>query len=156
MPQDTADILVFPPLASVIAPAAALALEFILPFALLPPRFTNWSVIVGVVLMGVAFWLASAGVRAFRRADTNVNPRQPALNLVETGPYRFTRNPMYLGMVTLQLGLAFTFSLDWALPAAAVLWSVLHWGVVLPEEEYLTARFGKDYQNFLTRTRRWL
>ena len=49
-----------------------LALEFILPFALLPPRFTNWSVIVGVVLMGVAFWLASAGVRAFRRADTRL------------------------------------------------------------------------------------
>ena len=59
-------------------------------------------------------------------------------------------------MIALQLGLAFTFSLDWALFLAPVLWAVLHYGVVLREEAYLTAKFGDDYRAFLSETRRWI
>lgn len=154
--KDAPDILVFPPLASIIAPLAAIALEWLVPIRLLPAPFTGWSVVFGLVLMGAAGALAISGVRAFKTGATNVDPRQPALNLVEAGPYRFTRNPMYLGMVTLQLGLAFTFSLDWALLAAAALWAVLHRGVVLREEAYLSAKFGQPYLDYLNRTRRWL
>ncbi|WP_035259394.1 methyltransferase family protein [Actibacterium mucosum] len=154
--KDAPNIVIFPPLASVIAPGVAVALEVALPRSFLPPAFTPWMLILGVALMVAAFALAISGVRAFKAGETNVDPRQPALNLVEAGPYRFTRNPMYLGMVTLQFGLALTFSLDWAIPAGLILWSVLHWGVVLREEAYLSAKFGQPYNDYLTRTRRWL
>ena len=153
---DRPDILVYPPLASVVTPVAAVVLEWLLPLQVLPGRFAAWSVVVGLVLVGAAGALAVSGVRAFKAAGTNVDPKTPALVLVEAGPYRFTRNPMYLGMVVLQVGLGFLFSLDWALVFAPVLWVVLHFGVVLREEAYLSAKFGAPYGTYLGRTRRWL
>lgn len=154
--RDRPDIVIFPPLASAIAPAAAIVLEWLVPLGLLPAPGAWAGLVPGLVLLLLAGGLAISGARAFKRAGTNVNPHQPALKLVETGPYRFTRNPMYLGMVIFQIGLALTFSLDWAIPIAVILWAVLHYGVVLREEEYLTAKFGGAYEGFLRRTRRWL
>ena len=153
---DRPDIVIFPPLALLIAVAGAVALEWLWPLAIVPKPFALWSTAAGVVLSLAAAALAVAGSRTFRRAGTNVDPRRPALKLVETGPYRFTRNPMYLGMVGLELGLALTFSLDWALIGAVLLALVLHFGVVLREEAYMTARFGAAYTGFRSRTRRWL
>jgi len=152
----TPDILFFPPTLSVVAPLLAIALEWLLPLSLLPPPGLTLLTGAGILLLGAAAILNLQGDRAFKAALTNVNPREPALVLVETGPYRFTRNPMYLGMVLLQLGLGFTFSLDWALVTTPVLWALLHFGVVLREERYLSARFGAPYDAYRTRTRRWL
>ncbi len=154
--RETADIIIFPPTLSVLAPAMAVVMEWVAPLGLMPPRWTAWSVIAGVIALGLAGGLAVAGERAFKAAQTNVDPRKPALVLVQDGPFRFTRNPMYLGMVLLQLGLAFTFSLDWALVLTPVVWAVLHFGVVLREETYLVGRFGAPYEQFLTQTRRWV
>lgn len=122
-----------------------------------------WSVlpssgmIVGLlVVAGLA--LALAGVLAFRRAGTTANPRQPQLasRLVVEGVYRYSRNPMYMGLALL-------------LCAWAVYWGhVLAWlGVVVfvvcitryqirPEEAALLAKFGQPYQDYCAQTRRWL
>lgn len=150
------DILVYPPALSVAAPVVAIGLEWVFPVAWLPSPGHPATTVSGIGLLAAAGWLAVSGERAFRRAGTNVDPRDAALCLVRDGPYRFTRNPMYLGMVLLQLGLAFAFSLDWALLGAVVVWAVLHFGVVLREEAYLTERFGDAYGHFMNSTRRWL
>ncbi|WP_299426261.1 isoprenylcysteine carboxylmethyltransferase family protein [uncultured Shimia sp.] len=150
------NIAVYPPAVSVIAPVVAVALEWLVPLAVLPAAGRLLLAVPGAALLGAAGWLAMSGTRAFEKAGTNVDPKQPTLKLVRSGPYRFTRNPMYLGMVVLQLGLALTFSLDWAVLGAAVVFMLLHFGVVLPEEIYLTDLFGAEYQTFLTQTRRWL
>lgn len=149
-------IAVYPPAVSVFTPVAAIALEWLVPLGLLPAAGTLICVVPGVLLLGAAGWLAVSGTRAFQAAGTHVDPKQPVLKLVRSGPYRFSRNPMYLGMVVLQLGLALTFSLDWAVLGAAVVFGLLHFGVVLQEEAYLTDMFGADYQAFLAQTRRWL
>lgn len=150
------DIAVFPPAVSVAAPLLAAVLEWVAPLGILPPAGTPWMLAAGLVLSALAGGLAIAGERAFRRAGTNVNPRRPALRVVRDGPYRFTRNPMYLGMVILQFGLALVFSLDWALLGGVAVWAILHFGVVLPEERYLEERFGEDYRALKRQTRRWL
>jgi protein-S-isoprenylcysteine O-methyltransferase Ste14 len=153
---DRPKILVFPPLAMLVALVAAIALEWLWPLHLLPPPFPLRTTLPGVVLTLASLALAVSGLRTFRRSGTNVDPRRPALKVIEAGPYRFTRNPMYLGIVGIQLGLALTFSLDWALFGAVLLGLVLHFGVVLREEEYMTAKFGAAYTEFRARTRRWL
>lgn len=147
---------IHPPLLSVAAPVTAVALEWLLPLGLLPRAGALAIVIPGLALLGLAGWLAISGERAFRKAGTNVDPRQASLALVREGPYRFSRNPMYLGMVVLQLGLALTFSLDWALIGAVVVWAVLDRAVVVREEAYLTERFGEAYRAYLAHSRRWL
>ena len=81
---------------------------------------------------------------------------KPALVLVRDGPYRFTRNPMYAGMVLMLVALGLLFSVDYTLPIAPLLWLVLHVGVVLREETYLIGKFGARYQSYLDETRRWI
>ncbi|WP_136440996.1 methyltransferase family protein [Pacificoceanicola onchidii] len=154
--QEGPAVGVHPPLLSVAAPVAAVALEWLVPLGVLPAAGSLVIVIPGLGLLGLAGWLAVSGEKAFRRAGTNVDPRQAALVLVQDGPYRFTRNPMYLGMVVLQVGLALTFSLDWALLGAIMVWTILDRAVVVREEAYLTERFGEAYRGYLAQSRRWL
>ena len=106
--------------------------------------------------MIVAGWLAISAGRAFSAAGTNVDPAKPALAIARSGPYRFTRNPMYLGMVCLISGLGLFFSLDHVIFIAPILFLTLHYGVVLREEAYLAEKFGADYEALKANTRRWL
>ncbi|CUI78341.1 methyltransferase family protein [Cognatishimia activa] len=152
---DAPAIKLYPPYLAITAPVVAVILDWGAPL--------GWDfagpagqVAFGAALGGFALWLAVSGARAFKAAGTNVDPKQEALVLVETGPYRLTRNPMYLGMVTLQIALGFMFSLEWSLVAAPILWAALNWGVVVHEETYLTQKFGEPYKALLQRTRRWI
>lgn len=154
--QDTADILFFPPYLSLGAPVLAILLELVAPLGLLPGWFSPLMFFPGFAVLCLSGWLEYTSTRSFAAAETNVNPRRPALSVVRKGPYRFTRNPMYLGMLLFNLGLTLMFSLDWGVPIAVLLWAALHWGVVLREEAYLTAKFGDEYRALLKSTRRWL
>ncbi|MEO5578279.1 MAG: isoprenylcysteine carboxylmethyltransferase family protein [Sphingomicrobium sp.] len=103
----------------------------------------------GVVLIGIAFGL-------FRASGTRAEPWQPSSSLVDRGLYRFTRNPMYLGMALLSLGIAIAFtSLTGVFLALAAL-LIIDRAVVTREEAYLKRRFGQDYVAYMARVRRWL
>jgi len=154
--DETPDILVFPPLVALAGPVLAVGLGWLLPLRLLPSLGLSSMAVIGALLVGAGIALALWGKRTFETAATNVNPHRPALRLVEAGPYRFTRNPMYLGIIMAELGLALALSLDWLLLLTPAIWALLHWGVVLREEAYLTRRFGQPYTDFLSRTRRWI
>ena len=154
--RDAPDIVALPPLIWLGALLLAILLEWLLPLGLLPPPLTVGATAVGILLLAGGIATAVAGAVAFRRAGTNVHPRHPALVLVEAGPYRFTRNPMYLGLLLALPGVGLIASLDWAIPMVLPLWLVLHHGVVLREEAYLSAKFGAPYDDFRGRTRRWL
>lgn len=156
MSDDKPDIIVFPPLATLIALFVAIALGWLIPLSIFAPFATLWSVVLGICIILASFAVAASGIREFKAAGTNVDPRHKTKTIVDTGIYRVTRNPMYLGMVVLQLGLGFCFSLDWTVITAPILFVVLHFGVVLREEEYLTKKFGDEYTEFLTRSRRSL
>ena len=156
MDQDHPKIIVLPPIAFFAAVLLTFALDRWLALGALNdiPRLP--LVVVGGAFMAVALLIAVTGILAFKRAETNVNPYQPALNIVRDGPYRFTRNPMYLGMIMFVLGFGIAMATLWGLILACLLWALLHWGVVLPEEKYLTDKFGDDYRALLSSTRRWL
>ena len=103
----------------------------------------------GVLLIGISLGL-------FRSSGTRPEPWQPASSLVNRGLYRFTRNPMYLGMALLSLGIAMAFtSLSGAVLALVAL-IIIDRTVVRREEAYLTRRFGHDYTDYKASVRRWL
>ena len=154
--RDAPAIVALPPLIWIGALLLSLLLEWLLPPGLLPPPLSPAAGVPGAVVLAAGIAIAIAGAVAFRRAGTNVHPRHPALVLVETGPYRFTRNPMYLGLLLALPGIGLIASLDWSIPMMLPLWLVLHHGVVLREEAYLSAKFGAPYDEFRARTRRWL
>lgn len=100
--------------------------------------------------------LALSAVVTFKKAGTNVIPSEPALTIVRGGPYRFTRNPMYLALSLVQVALGF-FLNDWiTLLFVVPLVLILHFGVILREERYLTVKFGEPYLELKRDVRRWL
>lgn len=145
-----------PPVMVLGALVVAIILDWVPLEFLAPPVGFNLQVVVGALLVAASLWLLLGAVRTFHREGTNVVPTRPALKIVTDGPYRFTRNPMYLGMVLFLLGISLVFSLEWGVILTPILWIGYDRLIVAREEAYLSAKFGTDYQALLKQTRRWL
>jgi protein-S-isoprenylcysteine O-methyltransferase Ste14 len=87
---------------------------------------------------------------------TGLLPGSPTVTIIETGPFALSRNPLYVGLLALSAGLSLLAGSLWALLLLPVEWALLTWGAVLPEEQYLTARFATSYVEYTRRVRRWL
>jgi len=92
----------------------------------------------------------------FRRAGTTPNPTKPTTALVLRGPYRFTRNPMYLGFAALYLGVTLLVNSLWPLLLFPAVVGLVQGRVIAREEAYLEAKFGNEYRAYKMRVRRWL
>lgn len=112
--------------------------------------------VIAVVLIvgGLAIETWAGGL--FRKAGTNVVPWSPSMALVFDGPYRFSRNPMYVGFTLVYLGLALGLQSPTAMALIVPCLVLMTWGVILREERYLTAKFGQAYLDYKDRVRRWL
>ena len=120
-----------------------------------PLRFHPVS-IVGLALAAGGLVLIAIALGLFRRSKTRPEPWQPASSLIISGLYRFTRNPMYLGMASLSLGIALAFTSVAAVLLSLAALTIIDRFVVPREEAYLSRRFGQDYRAYLARVRRWL
>ncbi len=126
---------------------------FVWRVALLPPVTAR---VLGVVLVVGSRVYAQLARRAFRRAGTNVLPTQPTIALATDGPYRYTRNPIYVSHLVLYAGAALLVNGAAPLLLLPVLALGLHWAVVLPEERYLEGKFGDAYAAYCASVPRWL
>jgi len=142
-----------PPVFYAIAFVAGLVANWVVPQLIAPPQI---ALPIGGALLMAGALLAVWGKRTMERAGTGVSPLFPARVLVTTGPFRFTRNPLYLARTLLYVALALLMDTPWPLLTLVPLLGLVHHGVVLPEERYLTAKFGREYENYKTRVRRWL
>jgi protein-S-isoprenylcysteine O-methyltransferase Ste14 len=155
-PHDRPAVRVYPPILIPVFVGAAIALEWLIPIQFLGPiEVASVQVLLGVFVALLAGALALSGAHGFRRAGTNIPPHLPSTELVTTGVYARVRNPMYLGMQLLLIGLGLIFSLEWCLLLWPVLALTLHFGVVRPEERYLTEKFGDNYADYTRRVQRW-
>ena len=117
----------------------------------------SWQrTVLGALALLVSAGLVMASGRVFKRAGTPVRPVSPATVVVRQGPYRISRNPMYLGMLGLLAGLGILSGSYCFVAAMAVFAAVVHFGVVLPEERYLEALHGEAYRQYKRQVRRWL
>jgi protein-S-isoprenylcysteine O-methyltransferase Ste14 len=144
---------VFPPLLYLAGLGIGLALELAFPIDG-PPT----AVRIAVALAGVAAsaLLDVGAMRRFERAGTEVIPFKPTSALVTDGPYRITRNPMYVGMACLYVAIAVGFSLIWALFLLPLVLIAVDRLVIAKEEPYLERLFGEPYLDYKRRVRRWL
>ena len=112
-----------------------------------------WPGFVLVVLgVGIAAW----GRRTMQAAGTNVNPALPTIAIVASGPFRFSRNPLYLALTLLYFGLTLAFNTCWGIVVLIPLLIIMHRGVVLREERYLDQKFGETYRQYRSKVRRYL
>jgi protein-S-isoprenylcysteine O-methyltransferase Ste14 len=152
-PSDNPGVIAFPPLIWLVNAAISVLVHL---FIRLPIMRYSFCVVFGIVFVILAPTLALSALRTMKAAGTNVHPAEPALALVRDGPFRFTRNPMYLALCLLQVALGF-FLNDWiTLFFVVPLAVILHYGVVLREESYLAAKFGEPYLQYKREVRRWI
>jgi protein-S-isoprenylcysteine O-methyltransferase Ste14 len=140
-----------PPLVYFASLAAGLALHWAMPLPFVPRALAA----LGAMLMAAGIALFSYSVAKFRAADTPVPGDQPTTAIVRTGPYRFSRNPIYLAFSLFQLGIAIWVSSLWllvTLAGAVALVSV----VIRREERYLEEKFGAEYVDYKASVRRWV
>lgn len=153
---DTAGVVARPPLIFLGFLGIGFALDAFLHWGLLPHAAIGLRYPGGAALavLGLALVLASA--RRFRKHGTNVETWKPTTALVTDGPYRFTRNPIYLGLFAIYLAIAVLLDNPWILVLGVPLFLVMRYGVVAREEAYLERRLGEDYRRYRARVRRWL
>lgn len=150
---DNPGVVVFPPLLYGVAFLTALALHWLWPVSILSHPATLW-VGVAVLVLGVALGLW--GSVSLRRAGTNISPSQPTIAIVASGPFRLSRNPLYVGLSLDLLGLSLIFNTLWGVVALVPAAVVMHFGIILREERYLEAKFGESYEQYCSVVRRYL
>lgn len=102
--------------------------------------------------LGLALW----AIRVFVAAGTSPNPTRPTSALAFAGPYRFTRNPMYLGLSAASAGVAMFWNALWPLLGVPLAMALVTRFVIAREERYLASRFGAPYVDYTRKVRRWL
>lgn len=137
--------------AAVLLVGGLLSLAFPMSFL---PRIVTW--IAGAACVLLPFLLGFAALAAMRRAGTSVKPYKPTTALLTEGPFRLTRNPLYLGMTIQYIGLALLFNALWAIALLPVALVIVHLTVIKREERYLEQKFGEEYLRYKARVRRWI
>jgi protein-S-isoprenylcysteine O-methyltransferase Ste14 len=151
---DAPSVVIHPPIAMGVALVICLGLGWIYPLPIplaVVPRF-----LIGAAFFAAAVLLMIWSGKVFRNAHTEVNITRPATTIVDTGPYRFSRNPIYVGMFAGLIALALFFGSFWPLVALVILYFVIRFGVVAREESYLERKFGPVYLGYKVQVRRWL
>ena len=152
-PIDHAAVKIHPPVLLLLHLLLSFLLHELFPLPLAFPDVLTWT---GYLLVLLGIGLAFSAVRQFIQAHTTLDPHGSVSTIVTNGPYKFSRNPIYLGLVYLLVGFSFIFNSYWGLILSPVMMIMLHQFVIRFEEAYLEEKFGGVYAGYKSRVRRWL
>lgn len=151
--RDKPGIRIVPPKLAAQVLVAGVLLNFLIPLR----PFDYWtSFFLGFFLAAGGAALVVWSIRTFAVKGTNVRIDEPALTIVTSGPYAFSRNPIYVGGAILYTGLALLFNSGWAVLFLVPLMATLYKQVILREESYLEKKFGQTYLDYKAEVRRWI
>ena len=151
--NDHAAVKIHPPILLLLHLLAVILLNWLLPLPFSFPNILGW---LGYILVLVGLGFAFNAFNRFRQAHTTLDPHGSVSAVVTSGPYRFSRNPIYLGLVCLLIGFPFIFRTYWGLVLSPVFVILMNILVIQHEEAYLEKKFGDEYTSFKSRVRRWL
>lgn len=146
-------VILPPPLLYAGAFVLSLALNWAWPVPILSHPAIRWTGAT-VLLLGIALNLW--GARSMMKARTPINPYRPVTTVVGSGAFRLSRNPLYVGLDLIFLGLTLILNNLWGALALLAVLVVMHYGVIRREERYLEARFGEPYRQYFATVRRYL
>ena len=152
---DRADVRIYPPAMAAATVIAGIALQRMVPIGLSLPAPARYLV-GGFLVLGAALGLGMWALIHFRRTGQNENTWKPTPGIIEQGPFRVTRNPMYLQLIVGCVGFAIVLSNVWVLLLTPVCAAILQRYAIRPEEAYLERKFGDAYRAYARRVRRWL
>ncbi len=150
---DHADVAFHPPVLLALALLLGFVARWLTPLRFLPEEVTAP---LGPAVVATSFGWVIWAVVTMRRAGASIPTSEPTEAIVMRGPYGWSRNPIYLSMVVLQVDVGLWANSGWFLGFAAVSAALLWWGVISREERYLEAKFGNAYLAYKAHVRRWI
>lgn len=155
--HDAASVRILPPAVPLVAVLLGVGLQQLWPLRLFP-ELNQWVHywVGGAIVAGAILILGLWPVILFRRSGQSELPWTPTSRIVESGPFRVTRNPMYLQMVLVCIGIAVILANVWILLLTPAAGWVLQRFAIIPEEAYLERKFGETYRDYKRRVRRWI
>lgn len=154
--QDTPNRLPLPPILLVTILLGAFLTHLISPWGWGTSQLAGLGSNIGLLLILMAFGLDIWAFKTFQRHQTTIMPNKGASSLATDGPFRFSRNPIYLGNVILAIGGGLVFSSYWFFVGAVILFIALRELAIKPEEEHLAHNFPETWNAYKAKTRRWL
>ncbi|WP_237067983.1 methyltransferase family protein [Microbulbifer guangxiensis] len=151
---DHAQVIALPPLIYAAFVLLAVGLQWLYPLSM--GSRSTWQWTIGAILLTAGALLALWGKLTLDRAKTCVHPGGSTRTIVTTGPYRLSRNPLYLALTLIYLGVTALLNTAWPLILSPLLLWLMHAGVVRREERYLERKFGEEYRRYLRQVRRYL
>lgn len=148
--------LPWPPIVYVAAVAAAIVLNWLVPLPWIPGPLGELLFAVGWLVVGGALAIDITAMRTMARAKTTIMPNRGSDHLVTSGPFSFTRNPIYLGNTMLMIGIGLIAGIVWFILLAPVAAFVTQKLAIEREERHLEIRFGKKYRDYAKKVRRWM
>ena len=118
------------------------------------PRLVGEGIGITLVIIGVSIFITAISI--FAEAEETLKPDTPSHQLLRSGPFTRSRNPIYLGMMFFGVGLGFATLNVWIVLTTLLTGLILHFLVILPEERYLSEHFGEEYTAYKAKVRRWL
>jgi protein-S-isoprenylcysteine O-methyltransferase Ste14 len=135
-----------------------IVLGALLQYTIAPIPFPGdaWIRIIGVIIAVAGLAFIFSALATFKRTGQDPKPWTPSPELIVQGPYRWTRNPMYVGLTCILVGLGLALNNPWFSLLAVVALLVVHFIAVLPEEKYLKEKFGSNYEQYRRKVRRYI
>jgi protein-S-isoprenylcysteine O-methyltransferase Ste14 len=152
-PNNQTGVRIPPPILTLLHLIAAFVLGWLVPLSI--PGLEEID-LLGWILVGAGLGLLFSAVSQFNKAETTLDPFGGTTKIVIAGPYRFSRNPIYLGFVCMLIGFPLMIDKAWGLILAPLLMILMTRLVIEHEEAYLEQKFGQEYLEYKSRVRRWL
>jgi len=151
--QDKPGVIAPPPIIYLGGLALAFGLDALWPIAVLPAVVQYTA---GLPLIGLGILIIVLAFRRFRRAGTNIEPHKPTTAMVTDGLYGLSRNPIYVALTGIALGIGIAADNAWVLSMLVPTLAIMRTGVIAREERYLEGKFGAAYRQYKAAVRRWL
>lgn len=151
--SDQANVVAFPPMLFGTTLLIGVLLSYIFPTPLLSPMT---ALAIGLVLFGIGVITLLLAFQGMIQHKTTIHPKGATTAIVSNGLYRYTRNPMYLSLTLIYIGVSVATNAWWGLLLLIPLLVVVQKGIVEREEHYLTQKFGEEYLSYKAQVRRWL
>lgn len=154
--NDVANVIARPPLIVLVTILAAFVLDYLYPAGHMARSASSLRYLAGGIAMLTGIVLLGAASNEMRKEGTSIPTWEPTLAIATGGIYARSRNPIYLSFVIMMIGIGLLFSSDWIFVLLVPFVVLMHFGVIRREEEYLLARFGTPYANYMQRVPRYL
>jgi protein-S-isoprenylcysteine O-methyltransferase Ste14 len=149
---DIPGVIAKPPTIYSVAVVVALVLHFMMPLPISSAPVRLW---IGLSMIGLGGVLVFFALGEFRNCETSEDTNVPTTTIVTRGPYRFSRNPMYMSLTLMLVGVGIAANIWWILLMVVPVLVVMHISVVVREERYLEQKFGQVYRDYKASVRRW-